>query len=62
VEQVEFATLTWIDWFNNRRLLQPLGHVPQWSTKRPTTANNRLRRWRPDSCNGASGEPGAVQI
>jgi putative transposase len=27
-EQVEFATLTWIDWFNNRRLLEPLGHVP----------------------------------
>jgi putative transposase len=27
-EQVEFATLTWIDWFNNRRLLAPLGHIP----------------------------------
>ena len=27
-EQVEFATLTWIDWFNNRLLLAPLGHVP----------------------------------
>ena len=27
-EQVEFATLTWIDWFNHRRLLEPLGHVP----------------------------------
>ena len=27
-EQVEFATLSWIDWFNNRRLLEPLGHVP----------------------------------
>jgi putative transposase len=27
-EQVEFATLTWIDWFNHRRLLAPLGHVP----------------------------------
>jgi hypothetical protein len=33
---------------------------PQWSTKRPPTANNRLRPWRPDSCNWASGEPGAV--
>jgi transposase InsO family protein len=30
-QQVEFATLTWIDWFNNRRLLEPLGHVPRWS-------------------------------
>jgi putative transposase len=27
-EQAEFATLTWIDWFNNRRLFEPLGHVP----------------------------------
>ena len=27
-EQVEFATLTWVDWFNHRRLLEPLGHVP----------------------------------
>jgi transposase InsO family protein len=27
-EQVELATLTWIDWFNNRRLLEPIGHVP----------------------------------
>jgi len=28
VEQVEFATLGWVDWYNNRRLLEPLGHVP----------------------------------
>jgi len=28
VEAVEFATLAWIDWFNTRRLLEPLGHVP----------------------------------
>jgi putative transposase len=27
-EQVEFATLTWTDWFNNRRLLEPLGYTP----------------------------------
>ena len=25
---VEFATLTWVDWFNNRRLLQPIGNIP----------------------------------
>jgi putative transposase len=58
-EQVEFATLTWIDWFNNRRLLES-GTFPQRSTKRPTTANKRLRPWRPDSCNRVSGELGAV--
>jgi putative transposase len=27
-DHVEFATLTWIDWFNNRRLLEPIGHIP----------------------------------
>ena len=28
LEAVEFATLTWVDWFNNRRLLEPIGYVP----------------------------------
>jgi putative transposase len=27
-EAVEFATLEWVDWFNNRRLLAPIGHIP----------------------------------
>ena len=25
---VEYATLEWVDWFNNRRLLEPIGNVP----------------------------------
>ena len=25
---VEFATLEWVDWFNNRRLLEPIGNMP----------------------------------
>ncbi len=28
LEAVEFATLEWVDWFNHRRLLEPIGHVP----------------------------------
>ena len=28
LDAVEFATLTWVDWFNNRRLLEPIGYVP----------------------------------
>jgi putative transposase len=28
LEDVEFATLEWVDWFNNRRLLEPIGYVP----------------------------------
>ncbi len=27
-EEVELATLTWVDWFNNRRLLEPIGYIP----------------------------------
>jgi len=27
LEAVEFATLEWVDWFNHRRLLEPLGFV-----------------------------------
>jgi transposase InsO family protein len=27
-EAVEVATLEWVDWFNNRRLLEPIGNIP----------------------------------
>jgi transposase InsO family protein len=27
-DDVEYATLDWVDWFNNRRLLEPIGNVP----------------------------------
>ena len=28
LEAVEFATLAWVDWFNTRRRLEPIGCVP----------------------------------
>jgi transposase InsO family protein len=28
LEAIELATLDWVDWFNNRRLLEPIGNVP----------------------------------
>ena len=28
LEDVEFATLEWVSWFNHRRLLEPIGYVP----------------------------------
>ena len=28
LEAVEFATLAWVDWFNHRRLLEPIGYIP----------------------------------
>ena len=27
-EAVEYATLEWVDWSNNRRLLEPIGNIP----------------------------------
>ena len=35
VEHVEFATLEWVDWFNNQRLLEPIGNFP------PSSLNNK---------------------
>jgi len=28
LDAVEFATLAWVDWFNTRRLLEPIGYMP----------------------------------
>ena len=27
-QDVEYATLTWVNWFNNHRLYQPIGNIP----------------------------------
>jgi len=58
IDDVKFDTLEWVDWFNHRRLLEPIGEVPPaefeaayWS-KEGSEERVTLR---------ASGEPGAVQ-
>jgi len=28
LDEVEFKTLEWVDWFNHRRLLEPIGYLP----------------------------------
>jgi putative transposase len=28
LDEIEYATLEWVDWFNHRRLLEPIGYVP----------------------------------
>jgi len=28
IDTVEYATLEWVDWFNHRRLLEPIGNIP----------------------------------
>ena len=27
-DEVEYATLDWVAWYNNKRLLEPIGYVP----------------------------------
>ena len=40
-EAVEFATLEWVDWFNNRRLLEPIGNIPPAEAEARYYAQNR---------------------
>ena len=34
-EAVDLATLEWVDWFNNRRLLEPIGNIPPAEVEEP---------------------------
>ena len=42
LEAVEFATLEWVDWFNNRRLLEPIGNIPPAEAEARYYANQEL--------------------
>ncbi|MDF7729010.1 hypothetical protein PUR50_29230, partial [Enterobacter hormaechei subsp. steigerwaltii] len=37
--EVELATLTWVDWYNNRRLLGRLGHTPPAEAEKAYSAS-----------------------
>jgi putative transposase len=41
IDMVEYATLEWVDWFNNRRLLEPIGDIPP--TEREIEYYNQLQ-------------------
>jgi len=28
IDEVEYATLEWVDWYNNKRVLEPIGNIP----------------------------------
>jgi hypothetical protein len=61
LEAVGFATLDWVDWFNNRRLLEPIGGIPPVEGETRYYAQLEepaLAAW--DSTKNASGKPGAV--
>ena len=50
IEDVEFATLTWVDWFNNRRILRTdWQRATELKKKTSTISNWKSRPWRLDS-------------
>jgi putative transposase len=28
IDEAQYATLDWVGWFNNRRILEPIGNIP----------------------------------
>jgi len=63
LEAVEFATLEWVDWFNHRRLLEPIGNIPPAEAEAKHYAKLEAHAVAAqDSKQPASGKPGAVQL
>ena len=60
-EAVEFATLDWVDWFNNRRLLSSIGDVPPVEYEEQYYQAQNAPATGPESTNELSGKPGTVQ-
>jgi hypothetical protein len=61
-EAVEFAALEWVDWFNNRRLLEPIGNIPPGEAEQRYYAMLEQRPWLHNLNQIASGKPGAVHV
>lgn len=62
LETVEFATLEWVDWFNHRCLLKPIGNIPPAEAEARYYAQAEGVAWRRDSTNPASGNPGRFRL
>ena len=62
IDDVEYATLEWVDWFNNRRILGPIGNIPpaEYELMYYQQLEESAPR-RHDSHKRVSGKPGAIQ-
>lgn len=60
LDEVEYATLEWVDWFNNRRLFEPIGEVPRLNLKWRIVAGWKSQPWRHDSAKIVSGITGVI--
>jgi transposase InsO family protein len=61
LEAVEFAMLAWVDWFNMRRLLEPIGYMPpaEYEAQCYTLASQRGARRQHDPDNDVDGTAAA---
>ena len=70
VDDVELATLGWVHWWNNRRLLAPIGNIPpvefehHWTTTQHTEQHcqSRRRRRRPHITTRSPRDPGRIMV
>ena len=54
--------LEWGEWFDNRRVLEPIGNVPPAEAEARYYAKPRCKPWPPDPNQTASGKPGAFHL
>lgn len=57
---MKFATLEWVEWFNDRRLLEPIGTIPPAEAEARSYARSEAKPWPPDPNPKAARTPGAV--
>ena len=63
MREVEWETLKWVDWYNNHRLLGPIGYIPPAKAEEAFYANlNTLNMVAWSLNKPPSGKPGAVQF
>jgi hypothetical protein len=63
IEAAELATLAWVDWFNNRRLLEPIGNIPLAEAEANyDAALEPMPVAAKDSIHSVSGKPGPVHL
>ena len=61
--EVELATLTWVDWYNNRRLLERLWHIPPAEAEKLIMLLSEMMSWQPEFKDKTlSRKPGAVHL
>ncbi len=62
LEDVEIATLEWVWWYNEKRLMEPLGYLPPSEYEDAFYRRRRLRPPRRYSRNLVSGKAGAIHF